>query len=75
MLSDAIDDCPEFLIHIPTLIKICRENGLDLVLMTPFHQFFDQYCVQGLDLLNLMKVFTSEGTFPEQDWEAAGIRV
>ena len=39
-LADAIDDCPEYLIHFPTLFKICHKNGLKLVQKKNFHDFF-----------------------------------
>lgn len=73
VLDDAIDDCPEFLVHIPTFIKICRDYGLDLVVMMPLHEFFERNAAKNLDLLERMKVFDADGNFPADDWEACGI--
>jgi mRNA (guanine-N7-)-methyltransferase len=72
-LEDAIDGCPEFLIHIPTLISICKKNRLNLVFITPFHQYFERNCRRWGNLLERMNVLPKDGPFPDEDWEAAGI--
>ncbi|KAI9227679.1 MAG: guanine-N(7)-methyltransferase domain-containing protein, partial [Piptocephalis tieghemiana] len=35
-LEDAIDDCPEYLVHFPTLASLAMEYGLRLVYVQPF---------------------------------------
>jgi mRNA (guanine-N7-)-methyltransferase len=72
VLADAIDDCPEFLVHVPTFIQICKEYGLEVLIMRPFHEFFEKNCTKGLDLLERMRIFANDGSFPEEDWEVAG---
>ena len=39
-LKDAIDGCPEYLLHFPTLVSYALEYGLQLELEMNFHEFF-----------------------------------
>lgn len=70
---DAIDDCPEFLIHQPTMIAIAKEYGLRIILLETFHDFYEQEKSHGADLLDRMRVFNQEGTISKEEWEAIGI--
>jgi mRNA (guanine-N7-)-methyltransferase len=72
-LEDAIDDCPEYLIHQPTLISIAKEYGLKLILLEPFHDFYEFEKRNGAELLDRMRVFNSKGSISRDEWEAIGI--
>jgi len=74
-LEDAIDDCPEYLVHFPTFINIAKEYGLKLILQKDFHEFYNYYIQYkpNIDLFNRMKVLDSEGNFSQEEWEVAGI--
>jgi mRNA (guanine-N7-)-methyltransferase len=64
---------PEYLIHFPTLVKICEENGLELLLLKSFHDYFEEKYKSGLELLERMRVFDKDGNFPKDQWEACGV--
>jgi len=74
-LEDAIDDCPEYLVHFPTFINIAKEYGLTLILQKDFHEFYNYYIQykHNIDLFNRMKVLDSNGCFSKEEWEVAGI--
>ncbi|KAJ3329495.1 hypothetical protein HDU91_003849, partial [Kappamyces sp. JEL0680] len=69
----AIDDCPEYLIHQPTLLALAAEYQLKAVLLEPFHSFYENEKHNGVDLLQRMKVFNEQGTISQDEWEAIGI--
>jgi len=87
-LQDAIDDCPEYLVHfgvwkrlvIMVLFGIvlgsslAAEYGLQLLHKTPFHEFFQTeiQCVEQQQLLRRMKVLDEKGRFSKEEWEVAG---
>jgi mRNA (guanine-N7-)-methyltransferase len=72
-LLDAIDACPEYIVHPQNFISLCKEYGLDLVLLQPFHDFFyDQLDLDGLDLISRMGVFQNGG-ITKDEWEASGL--
>ena len=71
ILEDAIDDCPEFLVHMPTLKRIALEYDLELELCKHFHQFF--YENKDPELMGRMKVLDSTGGFEPNQWEIAFI--
>ena len=72
-LADAIDDCPEYLIHFPTLYKMCAKAGLKLVEKRNFHKFFYRH-VENPKLRELaghMKVLTAnDAGMTKDEWEA-----
>lgn len=39
-LEDAIDDCPEYLVHWPTLCRLAEVAGLRCILRMGFHDWF-----------------------------------
>jgi mRNA (guanine-N7-)-methyltransferase len=71
-LKDGIDDCPEYLLHFPTLVQIAKDFGLQLVKKQKFHEFIrDNYYPE---MLQRMKVFNQRvDPIPEDQWEAIGI--
>jgi mRNA (guanine-N7-)-methyltransferase len=81
-LEDAIDDCPEYLIHLPTLKRyiysinysLAKSVGLEIVHSEPFHSYFyNSLNDSSFDLLKRMKVLDREGSFSKQEWEIAGV--
>lgn len=45
-LEDVVD-CPEFLVHFPTLIKLCRKYGLKIVEKHSFADYYQQQVESG----------------------------
>lgn len=72
-LEDAIDDCPEYLVHLPTLEELGAKFGLRVVRATGFHQvwkeFYDHHRYKAL--IDRMRVLNADGTISEDEWEAA----
>ncbi|OMJ29389.1 mRNA cap guanine-N7 methyltransferase [Smittium culicis] len=74
-LLDAISDCPEYLVHFPTLVSLSKEYGLELLFKKGFHEFYIENLLKGQfkELLFVMKVIDQEGLGPgSEEWEAAG---
>ncbi|KAF9571781.1 mRNA cap guanine-N7 methyltransferase [Mortierella alpina] len=74
-LEDAIDDCPEYLVHFPTFQKLAEEYGLELIYNKKFHQVYEE-ASQELDfnqLLYRMNVISEDGNLSAEEWEAANI--
>lgn len=62
---DGVVDCPEFLVHFPTLVKLARRHGLQLESVERFDAFFARVHRQnGAHLLHKMH---SLETFPPLD--------
>lgn len=74
-LTDAIDDCPEYLVHFPTLCAIAAEYGLHLYHKAPFHRFYDERAdePESRRLCQRMRVVGDDGRFPWPDWEVADL--
>jgi mRNA (guanine-N7-)-methyltransferase len=71
-LLDAIDACPEYIVHPKNFISLCKEYDLELKQFQPFHEFFyDQLDEEGLGLLKRMNVFQNE--ISKDEWEASGL--
>ncbi|XP_023170227.1 mRNA cap guanine-N7 methyltransferase [Drosophila hydei] len=51
---EGVVDCPEFLVHFPTLIKLGRRHGLQLVRRSTFADYFKETLPQGRQLLQRM---------------------
>ncbi len=73
-LEDAIDDCPEYLVHFPTFEKLAAEYGLTRLLKQGFHDFYEdkKRDYNYKNLLNRMRVLDEQGTIPAEEWEATG---
>jgi mRNA (guanine-N7-)-methyltransferase len=72
-LRDAIDSCPEYLVHFPTLSSLAKNYGLECIYRKSFHSFFYYYCDHPLyhNLIHRLKVFV-DGQPPSADeWEVA----
>ncbi|RKP13181.1 mRNA capping enzyme-domain-containing protein, partial [Piptocephalis cylindrospora] len=57
-LEDAIDDCPEYLVHFPTLTSMALEYGLRLLYVQPFPNVYGELKMAPpfRDLLYRMRV-------------------
>ncbi|XP_017152729.1 mRNA cap guanine-N7 methyltransferase [Drosophila miranda] len=51
---EGVVDCPEFLVHFPTLVKLGRKYGLKLVRKTTFADYYKEVLPQGRNLLQRM---------------------
>ncbi|KAJ1917041.1 mRNA cap guanine-N7 methyltransferase [Tieghemiomyces parasiticus] len=75
-LEDAVDDCPEYLVHFPTFERMAAEYGLQLIFQKPFHEYY-QSLLGNQDAVNTlysMGVVTDDGaTMSRDEWEAAGL--
>ncbi|PVU85361.1 hypothetical protein BB560_007047 [Smittium megazygosporum] len=74
-LVDAIDSCPEYLVHFPTFKKLALEYDLKLVKKQPFHEFYNESITHRahIDLLYRMKVVEeNKKTISLDEWEAIG---
>jgi len=74
-LEDAVDNCPEYLVHFPTLQQIASDYGLEFVFSSTFHQY---YLDQSKDpeyakLFEWMRCLDHRGSISDDEWEAAGI--
>ena len=74
-LKDAVDDCPEYLVHFPTLVELARVYGLRLRFRKTFHEFYSEYSKQPsfAALLERMGVVQRGRPFSAELWEAAQI--
>eukprot|EP01134_Creolimax_fragrantissima_P007829 CFRG7829T1 len=73
-LVDAIDDCPEYLIHPSVLAKLANEHNMDMVKYERFHDFFARYeqDSEAAERMIRMHVLGEAGTIPRDQWEAIG---
>ncbi|KAI9297013.1 mRNA capping enzyme, large subunit [Neoconidiobolus thromboides FSU 785] len=79
-LQDAIEDCPEYLVHFPTFEKLAREYGLKLIFKMDFHNIYKNFSNVNYynELLYRMNVISEDTTsiaydFDNNQWEACGI--
>lgn len=45
---EGVVDCPEFLVHFPTLVKLCRKYGLKLERKTTFADYYKENIEKGM---------------------------
>ncbi|XP_055843182.1 mRNA cap guanine-N7 methyltransferase-like [Episyrphus balteatus] len=48
---EGVVDCLEFLVHFPTLVKLCRKHGLQLDKVNSFSEYFEASSKRGENLL------------------------
>jgi mRNA (guanine-N7-)-methyltransferase len=75
-LEDAIDDCPEYLVHFPTLVKLAREYGLVLVFKMDLHEFYRLHVKHNpkyVELLHRMRAVNEQGSISVEEWEAISL--
>ncbi|XP_014471732.1 PREDICTED: mRNA cap guanine-N7 methyltransferase isoform X2 [Dinoponera quadriceps] len=76
---EGVVDCPEFLVHLPTLRKLALKNGLELVSFERFDTFYERFKDEGRSLLGNMQALETYPPFhevpllgnPEQDYQHA----
>ncbi|XP_018331588.1 mRNA cap guanine-N7 methyltransferase [Agrilus planipennis] len=52
---DGVVDCPEFLIHFPTFVKLAKKYGLKLIEKSNFYDFYEKMKIEGKQLMVNMK--------------------
>ncbi|XP_060517507.1 mRNA cap guanine-N7 methyltransferase [Cylas formicarius] len=52
---DGVVNCPEFLVHFPTFVKLAKKYGLKLVKKEKFYNFFRRMESEGRQLLTTMR--------------------
>ena len=82
-LLDAIDTCPEYLVHFRSFVSLAKEYGLQLVESVNFQQYFDEHHknVKYSKLLDIMQVLestdrtsaTSPTALSQAEWDVAGM--
>lgn len=70
-LQDSVENVPEYIIHIPTLIALAKLYDMELVLKKNFHQMYDECRQDEMNLMYNMVDFEEDGSFPESNWEIA----
>ncbi|XP_059618402.1 mRNA cap guanine-N7 methyltransferase [Phlebotomus argentipes] len=63
-LEDVVD-CPEFLVHFPTLVKLARNFGLELVMRERFGDFYKRMIPRGRGLIEKMQALETYPAFRE----------
>lgn len=61
---DGVVDCPEFLIHFPTLVKLARKYGLKFIAKEKFYEYYERMKGEGKQLMTTMN---SLETYPPND--------
>lgn len=71
-LTDAVDSCAEYLVHLPTFVALAREYNLELVSCDGFHELFLKHATKYADLLRRMRVFGTQ-RISDAEWEVIGL--
>jgi mRNA (guanine-N7-)-methyltransferase len=78
-LKDAINDCPEYLVHFPTFQELASEYGLELVYKKRFHDLYNEAKEDShyRELLYNMRVIDKrdEEEMSDDEWEATGMYI
>jgi mRNA (guanine-N7-)-methyltransferase len=73
-LDSNVDDCPEYLVHFPSLQELAREYELELVLVCNFHDFYNEFTsdayLEFRELFKRMHVLDESGGIPDDQWDA-----
>ena len=70
-LKEAVEECEEYLVHIPTLRKLCHEFDLELLYATNFTEFFASEVYNHVPLLERMKALPENGYVSQEEWDVA----
>jgi mRNA (guanine-N7-)-methyltransferase len=72
-LKDAIDACPEYLVHFPTLSALAKEYKLKCCLRKSFHSFFYLYCDHPRyhELIHQLNIFANAQPLSKDEWDIA----
>ncbi|KAA8492719.1 mRNA cap guanine-N7 methyltransferase 1 [Porphyridium purpureum] len=71
-LDEQVEDCPEFVVHMPAFARIAEEYGLKLIEAKNLHQFWvDQQTVDAsMKSFERNKVLGHDRSFPCDEWDA-----
>ncbi|KAJ1797256.1 mRNA cap guanine-N7 methyltransferase [Coemansia sp. RSA 2399] len=75
-LDEAVDDCMEYLVHMPSFVRLAGEHGLELLYCRPFHDMYVESMADPVsnDLFWKMRVVDeSRPEITQDEWEAIGI--
>ncbi|KAJ2462158.1 mRNA cap guanine-N7 methyltransferase, partial [Coemansia sp. RSA 2322] len=75
-LDEAVEDCTEYLVHMPSFVALAAEHGLELLYCTGFHDFYSQQIGerQNYELFQRMRVVDeSRPQISADEWEAIGV--
>ena len=74
-LQDCIDHCREYLVHVPTLISLAQEFGLELVKYQEFPQIVHENMNNPTyhSLLKKLQVLNSHGTIDSKEWQVTSL--
>lgn len=64
---EGVVDCPEFLVHFPTFVRLARKYGLELVEKDRFEDFYQKMILKGKSLLERMKGMETYPAFENND--------
>lgn len=70
-LKEAVDNCTEYLVPLPTLTRLARQVGLELEEAKNFTDFFATEWGRNRDLLERMRVLPDGASVSEEEWEVA----
>ncbi|XP_012286817.1 mRNA cap guanine-N7 methyltransferase isoform X2 [Orussus abietinus] len=62
---EGVVDCPEFLVHLPTLRKLALKYGLELVMFERFEDFYERIKDEGRSLLGKMQALETYPPYHE----------
>lgn len=62
---EGVVDCPEFLVHFPTLVKLAEKYGLQLVAKERFNGYYEKVREEGRSLLGKMQALETYPPFHE----------
>lgn len=60
---EGVVDCPEFLVHFPTFVKLAEKYGLKLVAKERFGEFYSRHKPEGKSLLQKMQALETYPPF------------
>ncbi|KAJ1662965.1 mRNA cap guanine-N7 methyltransferase [Coemansia sp. RSA 1813] len=75
-LDEAVDDCMEYLVHMPSFVSLAQEHGLELLYCRPFHSMYVESMADPAYSGLFWKMRVVEESRPEitpDEWEAIGI--
>ncbi|KAJ1963647.1 mRNA cap guanine-N7 methyltransferase [Dipsacomyces acuminosporus] len=75
-LDEAVEDCTEYLVHLPSFVGLAKEYGLELLYAKGFHEFYMEKIMDPNHLALFKRMKVVDETRPEisaDEWEAVGI--
>ena len=72
-LTEAVEDCEEYLVHLPTLTRLAAAAGLELIYAKNFTDFFAEEWQSHRGLLERMRVLPEEGSISQEEWDVAHV--